>query len=170
MNRALNTRIAALTLAAVAAVGVATATAGGWQGPGGHRFHGGPPGPPDPAAMAARMTEHLGLSAEQAEKVTAILTAEHASAETYHTQLRAADEQLRVATANGAFDDASVRQIAGTKAQAMTELEVGHARARSQIYAILTPEQRAQADAMETSRPGRFGRAAGGEQKGRRPR
>jgi protein CpxP len=44
---------------------------------------------------------------------------------------------------NDGFDEAAVRSAAQARAAIEVELEVAHARAASQIYALLTPEQKA---------------------------
>jgi Spy/CpxP family protein refolding chaperone len=45
---------------------------------------------------------------------------------------------------NGTFDEATVRSQAQARAQVQVELEVAHARMLSQVYNVLTAEQKAQ--------------------------
>ena len=44
----------------------------------------------------------------------------------------------------GAFDEAAVRSAAEARAKIQVELEVSHAKMMSQIFSVLTPEQKAQ--------------------------
>ena len=89
-----------------------------------------------------RMGEVLGLSDTQKEKVGAILKAEQEKTEPIRQQLAENREQFRKTTFSETFDEAAVRAIATKQARLKTEMMVSHARAQSEIYALLTPEQR----------------------------
>jgi protein CpxP len=53
---------------------------------------------------------------------------------------------------DGTFNDAAVRAAAQARANARVEMEVAHARMMSEMYAILTPEQKAQLAAERQQR------------------
>lgn len=104
-------------------------------GPGGRGF-GGPLGP---------LARDLNLTDAQKAEVKKITDAFEASTKSIHEQLRAAGgpggpfEGLK----DGAFDEAAVRSAAQARAALHVELEVAHARMLSQVYALLTAEQKA---------------------------
>ena len=67
---------------------------------------------------------------------------------------------------DGAFDEAAVRAAAQARANVHVELEVAHARLFSQVYAVLTAEQRAKLAELHQQMRGRHGQgphAPGGE-------
>jgi protein CpxP len=55
------------------------------------------------------------------------------------------NEQAENANVNGSFDENQARAFANKQAQLMTDLIVEKERTRSQVYAMLTPEQRQKA-------------------------
>ena len=70
-------------------------------------------------------------------------------------------KQLDAATANGQFDEAQVRALAGQQAQTMTELIVEHKRVDAKIYSVLTQEQRARFEQFRQPRGPRPPREGG---------
>ena len=58
-------------------------------------------------------------------------------------QLAALRRQSRAAEDGGALNEASVRAAAQTRANLQVEVEVAHARLKSELNALLTPEQKA---------------------------
>src|SRR5436309_2191546 len=68
------------------------------------------------------MLGKLDLSDAQKEQVNTLVTANHAAVEPYRNQLRDSAKALREATANGQFDEAQIRTIAQTQAQANAAL------------------------------------------------
>ena len=95
-----------------------------------------------------RMAEKLGLSDAQKEQVSAILKAEKEKTDPLRQQLFENRKQIMEAAVSGKFDEAAVRAIAEKQAPIITELMVSHARAKSEIYALLTPEQRTRAQKL----------------------
>jgi Spy/CpxP family protein refolding chaperone len=55
------------------------------------------------------------------------------------------NEQAEQASINGTFDENQARAFAGKQAQLTADLIVEKERMRSQVYAVLTPEQRQKA-------------------------
>jgi len=97
---------------------------------------GGPGGPPD--ARHARMAERLGLTADQQKQIEALHAAQHA--------------ELQALTANAGLTP----EARHDQARAVME------KYRSQIHAVLTPEQQKQADEMR-GRAAHRGHGAGPE-------
>ena len=55
------------------------------------------------------------------------------------------NQQAEDANVNGSFDENQARTFANKQTQLMTDLIVEKERMRSQVYAVLTPEQRQKA-------------------------
>lgn len=99
--------------------------------------------------MKGRMAQELGLSDSQKEKIDALLKAEQEKTEPLRKQIDEARQQFRKASIATPFNEASIRTLATKVAQLKTEMMVSHARVRSEISALLTPEQRAQAEKFQ---------------------
>ena len=65
-----------------------------------------------------------------------------------------AHAQLRELAASSAYDDAKAGALANTAAHAMATISLQQARLEQQLLAVLTPEQRKQAQQRRDSRPG----------------
>jgi protein CpxP len=59
---------------------------------------------------------------------------------------------------NGAFDEAKVRALATQNAQTMVELEVEHARIKSEMLAVLTADQKTKFQQLEAKHETRMGK------------
>jgi Spy/CpxP family protein refolding chaperone len=70
---------------------------------------------------------------------------------------------MKAATANGAFDEAAVSQIAAEQGQLSAQLIVEKERVKSQIFAILTNEQKAKAVELEKEFDGKMKRGHRGK-------
>jgi periplasmic protein CpxP/Spy len=122
----------------------------GGHGPEGHGRRG-PGGPgesrgPRGGGGLGPLARDLDLTDAQKAEVKKITDAFEASTQALHEQLRQAGpggggpfEGLK----DGAFDEAAVRAAAQARANLHVELEVARARMMSQIYALLTAEQKA---------------------------
>ena len=88
-----------------------------------------------------RILKQLDLTDEQKAQVKSILSDERPTIQPLVQQLGATRRELRAATVNGQFDEATVRALAAKATQAMTDLIVEKARVQSKIYNVLTPEQ-----------------------------
>jgi periplasmic protein CpxP/Spy len=108
-------------------------------GPGGPGGHGGPPrdglGP---------LGRDLNLTDEQKAQIKKINESFAESTKPLREQMRTLRENQADPLGNGAFDEAAVRAAAQARANVQVELEVAHARMMSQIFAVLTPEQKTQ--------------------------
>ena len=118
---------------------------GGPQGPGGpppggpHR--GGPGGFGGPGGLGP-LARELNLTDAQKAQIKQIEESFRESTKSLHEQLfKAGGGPLDGLTDN--FDEAAARAAAQTRAGIQVELEVAHARMMSQIYALLTADQKA---------------------------
>jgi protein CpxP len=128
---------ASLLLATVAGFSQQGRPAGSPPGGG---FRGGP-GPRDGLGPLAR---DLNLSDEQKAQIKKITDSFEESTKALHDQLRTLHESEPDPLSGGTFDEATVRAAAQARALVQVELEVSHARLMSQVFAVLTAEQKAQ--------------------------
>ncbi|MBC7908902.1 MAG: Spy/CpxP family protein refolding chaperone [Pyrinomonadaceae bacterium] len=100
--------------------------------------------------MMNRIADRLDLSEEQRQQVKTILENERPTVEPLVRSLIATKQELREATSNGKFNEEQVRALADRQGQTMSQLIVEKERVKAQIYNILTPEQRAEAEKMRS--------------------
>jgi protein CpxP len=155
------TKLAALALAAVAGMALAAAAFPGQEGHHGPGGHGGPRGPHGPHGgnLVEHLSRALDLTDAQKAQVKQIEDSLRESTKSLHEQLaKSADGGGPLDGFREGFDEAAVRSAAQARAAAHVELEVAHARAMSQIYALLTAEQKAKLaelrQQMQQRRPG----------------
>jgi periplasmic protein CpxP/Spy len=86
----------------------------------------------------------LNLTDAQKAQVKQITDSFEASTKPLWERMEAQRGGEMDALKDGAFDEAAVRAAAQERANAHVELEVARARMMSQVYALLTPEQKAQ--------------------------
>ena len=106
----------------------------GGPGRGGPRGFGGPLGP---------LTRGLNLTDAQKEQVSKLVAAFEESTKSLREQSHKAGGGPFAGLTEGAFDEAAIRSAEQARANAQVELEVAHARLMSQVYALLTDEQKA---------------------------
>ncbi len=128
--------------------GLAAVPEGG--GPGMHRGMG-------PGKRFARMARKLDLTAEQQTQIKAILEAERENVAPLRKQLAETRVKILKAVKAEPFDEAAVRSLASSQNDARVEVIVSRARVRSRILALLTPEQREQAERFGPWGEGRHG-------------
>ena len=109
---------------------------------GGEKMRGGP------AEMLEHISRALNLTDAQKEQAKAIFESQRAAGEERHAKLEAIHKQLEELTAKGQFDETKVRELANQQAALMADEMVEHMRAHSQLYNLLTAEQKAKADEM----------------------
>lgn len=95
--------------------------------------------------IMGRVARELNLTDQQKVEIKAIIEAERPRVEPLVRQLAATRRELREATANGQFDEAQVGALASRQGQTLAQLIVEKERVKSQVYGVLTPEQRAKA-------------------------
>jgi periplasmic protein CpxP/Spy len=91
-----------------------------------------------------RFARDLDLTDAQKAEIKRLTDAFEAGTKPLHEQLFNARGGHGGEFREGAFDEAAVRAEAQSRAAVHVELEVAHARLMSQVYALLTPEQKAQ--------------------------
>lgn len=111
-----------------------------------------------PEGKFARMADVLGLSEPQREQVRAILQAEREKTAPLRQAMGESQRQLRQAMHAATIDEAAIRTAVANQAQLRAELIISRARTRSQIHALLTPEQRALAEKLQPLLEGGRGR------------
>jgi Spy/CpxP family protein refolding chaperone len=111
-----------------------------------------------PGKHFARMAKKLDLTEDQQKQIRAILESERQKAAPLRQQLAENREQVRKAIEAQRFDESAVRALAAGQTAARVELIVSRARAKSQIFALLTPEQRELAGKFRAQGKGRHGR------------
>lgn len=102
----------------------------------------------------AHMARRLELSDAQQAQIRAIFEASREQAEQIRSRLDSMREQLGEMVRSGDFYEDQARVIAESHAQDFAALAVLGARTMSQVYAVLTPEQRAKADELLERRRG----------------
>ena len=120
----------ALVLALVIA-GVALAQ-GMHEGMGHHGFE----------RMLNYYSKALNLSTDQQDQIKAIWAKEKPTLEPLMQQTHTFRTQMDGLTNNGTFDEAKVRALATQQAQTLIELQVQHARIKSEMMQVLTPDQK----------------------------
>jgi protein CpxP len=94
--------------------------------------------------MLNRMTSELNLTEAQQTQIRNILADERTRIKPLIEQLRQ-NEQAQNAKIDGSFDETQVRAFANNQAQIMRDLIIEKQRTKSQIYSVLTPDQRQKA-------------------------
>jgi Spy/CpxP family protein refolding chaperone len=67
-------------------------------------------------------------------------------------QMRQNHSAMSALEASGSFDEAKTRALATQNAQTMIELQVQHARIKSEMMQVLTPDQKAKLAQIEADR------------------
>lgn len=125
-----------------------------WNGPGMHfgMRHGGGRG----MMMGLRQ---LNLTDEQKAKVKEIIEANRATMEPIRDAMRANHEKL--AAMKGTFDEAAVTPVATEQGNLMAQMIVARQKVKSEIFAILTDEQKAKAEQLQQQMKERFRKGPG---------
>ena len=117
------------------------------QGPG---HHGGF------ARMLGFYAEYLDLTDAQQAQMKDILAKEKPTIKPLMQQLAQGHQQMSQLEQAGTFDEAKVRALANQQSQTMTELIVQKARIKSELVALLTPDQKDKLAKFEARRAARF--------------
>lgn len=87
-------------------------------------------------------TDYLNLSDAQQAQIKDILAKEKPTLRPLMQQMAQSHHDLRQLEESGTFDEAKVRALASQQAQTMTELIVQKARIHSEMFQVLTPDQK----------------------------
>jgi protein CpxP len=101
------------------------------------------------------MLQQLQLTEDQRAQVRTLFEAHRTSVAPLHEELQKNREAIRVASLTTSFSESSVRSLVASAESARTSLIVADAKLMSQIYSVLTPEQRAKLDTIQQERPGK---------------
>jgi periplasmic protein CpxP/Spy len=142
-----STQIRILTIGAAVLLAVAALFAQGPHGFGGPRsFH--------------HMLKQLNLTSDQQTQVKAIWEKEKPTLQPLMQQMRQNHTAMSALQASGPFDEAKTRALATQNSQTMVELQVEHARMKSEIMQILTADQKAKLAQLEASHEANMGKHA----------
>ena len=139
-----STRTRILTMGAAVLLIVAVAIAQGRHGFGG------------PGGGFRHMLRQLDLTADQHSQVKAIFEKEKPALQPLMQQMRQNHQAMKALEASGPFDEAKTRALATQNAQTMIELQVAHARMKSEIMQILTTDQKAKLAQIEANKEARM--------------
>ena len=94
--------------------------------------------------FGGRFAENLNLTDTQKEQMKQISARHRESTKALRQQTPGGRGGDSAFLSGGAFDEAAVRAAAQARANAHVEMEVARARMMSEMYAVLTPEQKTQ--------------------------
>jgi periplasmic protein CpxP/Spy len=138
-----------LSIGAAVLLGVAALLAQGMHG------HGGPMGF-DFDRMLKFYSDKLDLSSTQQEQLKAIWEKEKPTLQPLMQQMHQNHAAMKTLEASGPFDETKTRALATQNAQTMIELQVQHARIKSEMMQVLTPDQRTKLQQLEAEHQGRM--------------
>ena len=139
-----STRTRILTVGAAVLLIVAAAIAQGRHGfgrPGGDFRH---------------MLRQLDLTTDQHSQVKAIFEKEMPTLKPLMQQMGQNHAAMNALEASGPFDEAKTRALITQNSQTMIDLQVEHARLKSEIMQILTPDQKAKLAQIEANKEARM--------------
>jgi len=119
------------------------------MGPGGRGGMHGPGGPGGPLAMLRMIGPQLNLTDAQKEQIRNIAEAHREEWKALADRERTAHEAVNAAIMADAIDEALIRSKSAELGMVQTDVAVASARARAEVWQILTPEQQAQAKKMQ---------------------
>ena len=96
---------------------------------------------------AMMMLRRLDLTSDQQAKVKEIFEANKGTVQPLREQLKANHDKL--AALGGSFDEGQVNAIAKEQGELMSQMIVARQKVKSQIFAILTDEQKAKASQLQ---------------------
>ena len=88
------------------------------------------------------LTDYLSLNEAQQAQAKDILAKEKPTLDSLFQQMKQGHDALRQLETTGTFDEAKVRAVASQQSQTMTDLIVEKARIHSELFQILTPDQK----------------------------
>jgi protein CpxP len=148
------TRFRALTLTAVLAgllaggIAFAQGPGPGRRGPGGYGGPG-PGGRGGPGGPAGLPLQALNLTEAQQDQIKQLMQQTRQQTPNVGEQLRTAMDAQRKAVETIPVDEGLIRSTTQALVEAQTEMAIQQARLRSDIFALLTPEQQAQARKLQ---------------------
>ena len=102
------------------------------------------------------MTDYLDLTDTQQGQVTQVLASEKPTLIPLKQQLAETKQQILQEVSSGTFDQAKITALASQQSQTQTQLNIEKAKIMSEIFNILTPDQKAKAVSFIQKRSARF--------------
>lgn len=96
-----------------------------------------------------RVAEKLNLTDEQKSQIKTILEDSKTRVKPLMETLRENRQQSETLGTDGTFNEEQVNQLAAQQAETMKQLFIEKEKTKAQIFAVLTPEQRAEAAKMK---------------------
>jgi len=96
-----------------------------------------------------RIAEKLNLSDEQKTQVKTILEDSKTRVKPLMETMRESRKQAENLGTDGTFNEEQVSQLANSQSETMKQLFIEQEKTKAQIFAVLTPEQRAEAVKMK---------------------
>jgi len=146
--RALTTLTAVLASLFAGGVAFAQGPGPGRRGPGGF----GGPGPGGPGGPGGLPLQALNLSETQQDQIKQLMQQYRQQNQNVGEQLRTAMEAQRNAVETIPVDEALIRSTTQALVDAQTDVAIQQARLRSEIFALLTPDQQAQVRKLQAER------------------
>lgn len=111
-----------------------------------HRGHHRGPGREfgDPTEMLRRMAEHLDLDATQSDSINNIMEAARPEVQTLRDRIRANKKALHALDVDDADYGAKLQNLSAESGELAAEMALLRGRIRSDVHAVLTPEQQRQ--------------------------
>lgn len=106
--------------------------------------------------MLAFFTDYLDLTSAQQDQAKAIWEKEKPTLEPLMKQMHQNHADMRALEEAGPFDEAKTRALATQHSQTMIDLEVEHARIKSEMMQILTADQKTKLAAFEAKHAARM--------------
>jgi protein CpxP len=142
-------RFRVLSIGAAVLLGVAALCAQGMYGHGGHRGF-------DFDRLLNFYTNKLDLTSAQQDQIKAIWAKEKPTLKPLFQQMRQNHQAMIALENSGPFDEAKTRALATQNSQTMIELQVQHARIKSEMMQVLTADQKTKLQQFEAKREARM--------------
>lgn len=101
-------------------------------------------------------SSYLDLTQAQQAQVKQILDKDRPAMQPLEQQMHQSRQQMRQLIESGVFDDAKARAVVSEQTQTMTELMVQKAHMFSDLYQVLTPDQKTKLDKLLDRHEGKF--------------
>ena len=112
--------------------------------------------------MVRFFTDYLDLNDSQQAQVQQILTKDKPALQPLMQQMHQNRQQMRQLIESGAFDETKARAMASQQTQTMTELAVQKAKVESDLYQVLTADQKTKLDKFLDRHEQRFSKQMSG--------
>jgi Spy/CpxP family protein refolding chaperone len=110
----------------------------------------GPAGPGGPMGMLPMLGPRIGLTDAQRDQVTSIVDSHRDEWKALADRARTTHEALNEAITADTMDEGLIRQRAGEMGTVEADVAVARARAKAEVFQILTDEQKTRVKAMQT--------------------